>query len=280
MSHPDRPYPDDELFSFERIPKRERPGRYTPPPEQPSTYPSADHGPDPLPEWVITAAAATQFERGVFKTGKEADVHLVERTLGDRVNLLAAKRYRSFEHRDFKNDAPYRERLRSGNRRVDLAIAKGSKHGRQFRADIWADHEFEVLGRLWAYGVPVPYPVQQLGTELMLEYIGGEESAAPRLTDFRADRSVLEELCRQAVRTLEDFIDLQIVHADLSPYNVLVWEDRLVFIDFPQAVHGQDPGGAAFFGRDVATLLGWFVRQGVAVDPDAEFARLLPRVFG
>ena len=281
MPQPKRRQPDDDTPSFQRIPKPRRSARPAPPPpEQQSNYFFADHGPEPTPDWVITDDAAVQFERGILKTGKEADVHLVERTLGDRVNLLAAKRYRSFEHRDFENDAPYRERLRTGNRRVDLAIAKGSKQGRQFRAQVWADHEFAVLGKLWTYGMPVPYPVQQRGTELMLEYIGDEEAPAPRLTDFRADRGVLEELCRQALGALQDLADLRIVHADLSPYNVLVWEERLIFIDFPQAVHGQDPDGAAFFRRDVTTLLGWFARRGVAVDPEAEFDRLLPRVFG
>ena len=272
---------DDEVPSFEPIRKRPRPVRDTlATTDQHSNYFFSDHGPEPVPEWVITDDAALQFERGILKTGKEADVHLVERTLGERVNLLAAKRYRSFEHRDFQNDAPYRERLRTGNRRVDLAIAQGSKQGRQFRAQLWADHEFAVLGRLWTHGVAVPYPVQQRGTELMLEYIGDEEGPAPRLTDFRADPALLEELCRQALEALEAFADLRIVHGDLSPYNVLVWEDRLVFIDFPQAVHAQDADGATYLTRDVATLLGWFVRQGVAVDPDAELARVLGRVFG
>jgi len=57
-----------------------------------STYFGAHHGPQPMPDWVITEDAAQQIERGILKTGKEADVHLVERRLGDRRNLLAAKR--------------------------------------------------------------------------------------------------------------------------------------------------------------------------------------------
>jgi RIO kinase 1 len=40
-----------------------------------STYRDAHHGPQPLPRWVITEDAAEHVERGILKTGKEADVH-------------------------------------------------------------------------------------------------------------------------------------------------------------------------------------------------------------
>lgn len=57
-----------------------------------SSYCDADVGPQPVLTWVITEDAAQQIERGVLKTGKEADVHLVERRLDERRNLVAAKR--------------------------------------------------------------------------------------------------------------------------------------------------------------------------------------------
>jgi len=77
---------------------------------------------------VITEDAARQLERGILKTGKEADVHLVERRLGDRRNLLAAKRYRAAEREQFRDDSRYRQARRTGNRR-DLAIDKGTRAG-------------------------------------------------------------------------------------------------------------------------------------------------------
>jgi RIO kinase 1 len=63
----------------------------------------ADHGPEPTPAWVITSGDARQVDLGLLKTGKEAHVHLVERRHGDAVNVLAAKRYREFEERLFRN---------------------------------------------------------------------------------------------------------------------------------------------------------------------------------
>ena len=68
--------------------------------------PGVLHGPDPWPDWVITELAAVDTELGVLKTGKEADVHLVERGIPDtdRQVLLAAKRYRTPEHRLFHSE--------------------------------------------------------------------------------------------------------------------------------------------------------------------------------
>src|SRR5206468_1529547 len=67
-----------------------------------SSWGDADErGPEPYPTWVVTELAAVDHELGVLKTGKEADVFLVERGLpgGDRACLLAAKRYRGGDPR-------------------------------------------------------------------------------------------------------------------------------------------------------------------------------------
>jgi RIO kinase 1 len=85
-----------------------------------STYVFAEKGPEPVPDWVITSDLATQHDLGILKTGKEADVYLVERSLDSHTNVLAAKRYRKFEDRLFRNDARYRKR--TGSRRVDKAM--------------------------------------------------------------------------------------------------------------------------------------------------------------
>ena len=36
-------------------------------------------GPEPRPDWVVTSSGAIDTELGILKTGKEADVFLVER---------------------------------------------------------------------------------------------------------------------------------------------------------------------------------------------------------
>ena len=246
-------------------------------PEQ-TTYTSADPGPSPVPDWVITDDAARQYERGIIKTGKEADVYLVERVLGggERTNLLAAKRYRDLDERAFRNDAKYRKR--TGDRRVDLAMAQGTRAGMTFRAQMWLETEFESLSTLWAIGCAVPYPVQKLGVELMMEYIGDEEEAAPRLINAVAglSRDAVADLYSQLCEALRLMTSVGIVHGDLSPYNLLVWQERLYVIDMPQAVDPiLQPEGLSLLERDVVNLCKWFGSKGVETDAVALYRELL-----
>ena len=41
----------------------------------------SERGPEPRPDWVVTSASAIDTELGVLKTGKEADVFLIERAV-------------------------------------------------------------------------------------------------------------------------------------------------------------------------------------------------------
>jgi RIO kinase 1 len=67
-----------------------------------------------------------------------------------------------------------------------------------------------------------------------------------------------------------------LVHADLSPYNVLWWRGRAWIIDLPQAVDlVVNPGGLDLLHHDVTTVCRWFARRGVACDGEAAFAALL-----
>jgi hypothetical protein len=111
-----------------------------------STYFSAQHGLQPPPDWVMTEDAAHQFERGILTTGKEIDVHLLERRLDDRRNLFSAKRHWSEVHRHFRDDSPYRQARRTG----------GTTAGRACRSEQWVANESNVLGRLSSAGVSVP----------------------------------------------------------------------------------------------------------------------------
>ena len=247
---------------------------------RPSTYPDAEHGPQPRPDWVITTGTAVDRDRGVIKTGKEADVDLVERRdpATGRSTLLAAKRYRSAEHRMFHRDAGYLEGRRVRKSRETRAMATRTDFGRQLIAGQWAATEFELLGRLWASDVPVPYPVQLSGTELLLEFIGDDDGrAAPRLAEIRPGADELDELWEQCRHLLRRLAETGYAHADLSAYNVLVHDGRLVLIDLPQAVDVvHNPQGLAYLERDCRNICAWFTGRGQPdADPDDLLAELL-----
>jgi len=68
---------------------------------------------------------------------------------------------------------------------------------------------------------------------------------------------------------------VDIVHGDLSAFNVLWWRGRAVVIDLSQAVDAiTHPAARDLLVRDVARLAGYFRRHGVAVDPRATLARV------
>lgn len=234
-----------------------------------STYSDAVPGPSPVPDWVCTSAAATDTDLGVFKTGKEADVSLVRRTHGDRSVLLAAKQYRDAQHRMFHRDAGYLEGRRGRRSRENRAIATRTDFGRELIAGQWAAAEFAVLSRLWSAGAAVPYPVQLLGTQLMMEFIGDANGvAAPRLAQLRPSADEATALYAQTRSVLAQLGDAGYTHGDLSPYNVLVHDDQVILIDLPQAVDlVGNPQGFTFLRRDCVNICTWFTARGVNADP-------------
>ncbi|NMM33203.1 MAG: RIO-like kinase, partial [Phycicoccus sp.] len=65
-------------------------------------------------------------------------------------------------------------------------------------------------------------------------------------------------------------------HGDLSPYNVLLHEERLVIIDWPQIVDIiGNPRGPEFLQRDCHNMCAWFVSRGLAVDEEDLFGDLM-----
>ena len=145
-----------------------------------------------------------------------------------------------------------------------------TEFGRQLIAGQWAAAEFAVLSRLWLAGAAVPYPVQLLGTELMMEFIGDPDGvAAPRLAQLRPSPDEAASLFAQMRDVLGQLADAGYTHGDLSPYNVLVHDGRLVLIDLPQAVDlVGNPQGFEFLRRDCDNICTWFRARGVAADPD------------
>jgi RIO kinase 1 len=251
--------------------------------DQWSTWGDADErGPEPYPGWLITELGAVDADLGVLKTGKEADVFAVRRSLpgSGRSCLMAAKRYRGGDHRLFHRDAGYLEGRRVRASREMRAMRRRSDFGRNLIAQRWALAEFAALGRLWAAGAPVPYPVQRLGPELLLEFIGGQDgTAAPRLVQLRPEPGELAELWRQLVDAMVLMARDGYTHGDLSPYNLLVHDGRLVMIDLPQMVDVlTNPQGIPFLARDVRTVATWFAARGLAdgaADPESTIEILL-----
>lgn len=251
-----------------------------------STWPAiipSERGPRPLPDWVVTSAAAIDSELGIVKTGKEADVFLIERAVPDdpaQSSVLAAKRYRGPETSDFHRSAQYREGRRMRNTRDSRAVARGSAYGRSVSAARWAYAEFEALSTMHSLGAAVPYPVQVNGTEVLMEFIGEGMVAAPRLAQVRCSVAELDGYFAQVVEIMRVFAGAGTAHGDLSPYNLLVQRGRVVAIDLPQLVDVvSNPGGMALLQRDCHNVCEWFTRRGLEREEDELFAELVGEVY-
>jgi RIO kinase 1 len=107
--------------------------------------------------------------------------------------------------------------------------------------------------------------VQLLGTELMLEFIGDPDgTAAPRLAQCRPAPAELADLFGQCVEALRLFAAAGFAHGDLSAYNLLVQDGRLVVIDVPQVVDlFANPQGPTYLERDCANVCRWFAGRGL-----------------
>jgi RIO kinase 1 len=236
-------------------------------------------GPQPVPDWLVTDRAAVDTDLGVLKTGKEAEVFLLERGVPSGPScVLAAKRYRGADHRDFHRNASYTEGRRVRNTRDARAMARKTAYGRKVEGAQWAWAEWESLKRCHDAGVPVPYPVQIDGTEILMELVTVDGEPAPRLAGTRPEADLLAHWFEQLREAMGALAERGLAHGDLSPYNILAAGERLVIIDLPQVVDVvANPRGAEFLQRDCHNVCTWFTRRGLEVDEDALFGELMAR---
>lgn len=187
-----------------------------------------------------------------LKSGKEADVWLV-RHAGE---IVTAKVYRARNVRSFKNDAVYKEGRQVRNSRTQRAMDRGSRYGQAAADEAWKTKEADALYRLHAAGLRVPRPILFYEGVLLMELIvDGHGHPAPRLVDA----TLAPEQASQLYATLRaqaiGMLACDLIHGDLSPYNVLVGADGPVVIDFPQVIGAAHNSQAEkFFLRDLHNL--------------------------
>jgi len=290
---PRRPQPAPEIdplfvFDFQPLDDPDDPDHAGETGSRWSTYWDVERlcrGPEPVPDWVVTDRAAVDTELGVLKTGKEADVFVLERAVPSPdgtapSTLMAAKRYRSEEHRSFHRSSAYTEGRRTRNTRDARAMAKRTAHGREVAAGQWAWAEWEAMKRFWSARVPVPYPVQIDGTEILMELVTVGDEVAPRLAQARPERDLLVSYFEQLRDAMAVLAGHGIAHGDLSPYNILAAGERVMIIDLPQAVDiVGNPAGMDFLMRDCHNICTWFDARGLEVDEHALFGELLATAF-
>jgi len=200
---------------------------------------------------------------GSISTGKEANIfHALGKEGG-----LAIKIYR-INTSNFKAMQDYLV----GDPR--FGSIKGTKRA---IINAWNKKEFRNLKRAAEAGVRVPHPIAMRENILVMELVGEEGMAAPQLKDVdlspeEAER-VFEELCTYVSQLYKT---ANLVHADLSEYNILYHKGHPVLIDMGQSVTLEHPMAKTFLDRDVSNLTRYFKKKYNLGSEDAIWSKLIP----
>ena len=137
----------------------------------------------------------------------------------------------------------------------------------------WVKKEFRNLRRMRKYGIRVPLPISYNKNVLVMELIG-TDVAAPRLRDIVVDEK-FETFSEMLDMVAVSWQKANLVHADLSEYNILWHDGQPWFIDVGQGVTEQHPHSEEFLVRDVTRLVHWINKQGYEVELADSILRVL-----
>lgn len=189
------------------------------------------------------------------KSGKEATVH----TVFAEGKHMALKVYRP----NTKNAARGSYMTIGGlDKRSQRALVNRSRHGLKLERELWTNKEFEVLTQLNSLGAAVPGVYGTVENAVLMEFIGEGQAAAPRLADVKLDLETSKQVFQMLLDNIQLFCELDIVHGDLSPFNILVHNKRPVIIDFPQAMSlRKNPLARERLLRDLRNVFEYFEAQ-------------------
>lgn len=196
---------------------------------------------------------------GRLKSGKEAEVFRVVY----RGQIVAAKVYKDRQQRSFQHNVAYKEGRKVRNSRTQRAIDKGSRFGRDEAEDAWKSSEATTLQLLHRQGVRVPTPVLFYEGVLLMELVSDADGdIAPRLIEAAIEPENAGAIYRDLRSQIIKVLCCDLIHGDLSPYNVLLGAAGPTIIDFPQAIsaaHNSQSEG--FFQRDFENILNFFIEH-------------------
>jgi len=141
-----------------------------------------------------------------------------------------------------------------------------------YQSRLAAQREFEALSMLYPKGVSVPKPIKQNRHVIVMSIIEGAELYYLEIPN---PRKVLDEILLNVKKAYKD---VGIIHADLSPYNIIVQlDEHILIIDWPQYVTVMHPNAEQLLQRDVQNVLRFF-RQKLKIETN--FKNVLANIRG
>ncbi len=204
------------------------------------------------------------FVEHIISTGKEAHVFVA---LDKGNNRRAVKIYKTLTT-DFKRMNEYIE----GDERF-----KNLKKERRQLVFAWAKKEFKNLSVAANAHLSAPLPLGSMENVLVMEFIGENNEAAPKLRETKPTQKELKNYYGQTIDFIARLYLENLIHADLSEYNILVRNKELVFIDMAQAVLVTHPKAREFFERDVTNMASYFSKNGLETGFEGMYAAVKAR---
>ena len=194
---------------------------------------------------------------GVVSAGKESRVYWAKDNEGKE---LAIKIYLTLSAEFRKGMLPYIE----GDPRF-----KNVKRDTRSLIFTWARKEFRNLEQATRAGVRVPKPFVVRNNVLIMEFIGKDGVSAPlvRVKPPKDPAKIYESLLSSLERL---YCKAELVHGDLSEYNVMIWKNKPVIFDMSQSVSIYHPMARFLLQRDITNLNRFFNKLGVNVSPNEE----------
>ena len=205
----------------------------------------------------------------VIKSGKEATVYRCRAHPSLGAPFAAAKVYHTTGHRGFQRSAVYEEGRNFGPGQVQRAVANRSEFGQKAQLAFWVDREFDLLSQLNYAGADVPAPYACTETAILMEYLGTEDQPATQLQHAELEDDEAQGLFDRVLENIELLMRENVVHGDLSAFNVLYHKGRIAIIDFPQAVDPRVNSSAKdLLERDIRNIVQFFQRHRAGLNED------------
>ena len=203
---------------------------------------------------------------GKINDGKEATVYLCRAEKSKKYQFAAAKVFKARHFRKCDNDRNYRNFSKVRDRRMAKAMRGRSRKGELAFHHQWVASEWHTLKLLHKAGVRVPEPYSEFPDGVLMEYIGDEEGPAPMLINCNLSTEEAQRTGEAVLRYIRTMLENDIVHGDLSPYNILHNGVEPVIIDVPQAMDLRvTPDAYSIMRRDLTNLDKYFRKQKVTL---------------
>jgi len=150
---------------------------------------------------------------------------------------------------------------------------------RKSRKDIiyaWTKKEYKNLERLKKIGVRAPRPIISINNVLVMEYIGDSERPAPLMKDVKLENP--EEIFKILIDSISKmYKKAELVHGDISAFNILMHDNKPVLIDLGQGVLTEHPNAQDFLKRDIHNIVSYFKKFGIRADENKIFEKIVKK---